>query len=102
MSKLDAVRQIEVVLSELHALLQSEGRHHKFGHLFRRSFELARAADTYSEAIEALKEFLIDTPNVPGSIHDLVIWRDSFEERKAINERLESLRDKLFSLAESL
>lgn len=101
MSNSDTLEQLQGVLAELRTLLQAEGVQ-GFGYLLRHSTELARAASSDPEAAGALKDYLSRIPNVPGSFHDLVLWRDSFEERKVINEKLEMLRERLFTLARSL
>jgi hypothetical protein len=96
------VEQFQAVLSELRALLLAEGDYQEFAFLLQRCSELAGSAATDPEAAEALKDYLSYQPHVPGSLRDLVIWRDSCEERKAINDKLDFLREKLISLARSL
>lgn len=96
------LEEMRVVLLELQKLLQAEGFYSDYAFLFRRCFELLSWTDTEPEAIEALKEYLLSIPDAPGSFRDFGFWRDSFEERKRINERLDSLRDRLFALARSL
>lgn len=90
------------VLTELQRLLQAEGLDGQYGYLLRRCFELLSWAGNEPDAAAALKEYLLGIPNAPGTLWDLVIWRDSFEERKRVNERLDQLRERLMALARSL
>ena len=102
MTQRTELEQIQEVLSELRDLLQAEGVYSNYAFLFRRGFELLSWASTEQEAVEALKEHLGGIPNAPGTFHDLVIWRESFEERKQVNERLDFLRERLIALARAL
>lgn len=102
MTKPHVLTEFRSVLAELAELLRREGVYTDFAFLFRRCSVLATAAVAEPQAAEALKDYFSYMPSGPGTFQDLVIWRDSFEERKAINQQLNSLRERMISLAKSL
>ena len=102
MAQQPELEQLKATLAELQILLRAEGVFQKHAFLFRRCFDLITWADTEPEAVEALKDYLSGMPNAPGTLRDLVIWRDAYQARKQINQRLDSLRERMFELAGNL
>ncbi|MEW8977132.1 MAG: hypothetical protein AB2385_01905 [Symbiobacterium sp.] len=98
----EVLDEMRTVLFELQSLLQAEGLYAEYAYLFRRCWELLDRTGTEATAAQALKEYLLGIPNAPGTVHDLVIWRESAAERKRMNERLHALRERLFALARNL
>ena len=97
----DPLQRIKGTVGELQGLLRTEGYLARFPWLS----EVARLVDicaTSPHAVADLKAMVARVHTGPGSLHDLVIWRNNVDERKKLNDRLDALRTELFDLVEHL
>lgn len=97
----DALQELQEVLSALTSLLSAERERNRFPWIAR-AHELAAYAADCPEALIELKSFIRRLPSGAGTFCDLVLWSDDFDERRQINEKLETLRGRVTELAEQL
>lgn len=101
MTKTPDLGNIEALLTELLALLQAEGESDRFPGL-NHAVALARQAPVDITVIPLLKSAVRTLYGGSGMLNDLVIWRDSVNDRKVLNDRLDSLRARLFEAVTQL
>jgi len=95
--------EIKDLLEELLAMIEAEGDEYKFRG-FGEALKMADAATEDPEIARELGNRIVSMFRGFGSgtFNDYGIWRDDFEERRALNSRLEELSNRLYELAEAL
>lgn len=101
MTDANKLAELAEVLAELVDLLQGEGELRSFPWVVHAQ-RMASEARSNPDAILGLKSMIRSVPTGAGSLYDLVVWRSDFDERKHVNQRLDSLRWLVLDLIKEL